>query len=71
MKAWQEGEFEPVVSQEILDEYRWVGEILAEERPAIDLNPIAISTETDLTSSISESGNRQFRLNGKPAVDVK
>ena len=40
LKAWQECEFELVVSQEILDEYRRVGEILAEERPAIDLNPI-------------------------------
>ena len=40
LKAWQSGEFELAVSQEILDEYRRVGEILAEERPAIDLNPI-------------------------------
>jgi len=40
LKAWQSGEFELVVSQEILDEYRRVGEILSEERPNIDLNPI-------------------------------
>jgi len=40
LKAWQSGEFELVVSSEILDEYRRVGEILAEERPKIDLNPI-------------------------------
>jgi putative PIN family toxin of toxin-antitoxin system len=40
LKAWQSGEFELVVSQEILDEYRRVAEILAEERPKIDLNPI-------------------------------
>jgi uncharacterized protein len=40
LKAWQSGEFELVVSQEILDEYHRVGEILAEERPNIDLNPI-------------------------------
>jgi uncharacterized protein len=40
LKAWQSREFELVVSQEILDEYRQVGEILAEERPRIDLNPI-------------------------------
>jgi putative PIN family toxin of toxin-antitoxin system len=40
LHAWQSGEFELVVSQEILDEYRRVGEILAEERPKIDLNPI-------------------------------
>ena len=29
LQAWQSGEFELVVSQEILDEYRRVGEILA------------------------------------------
>ncbi len=40
LNAWQSGEFDLVVSQEILDEYRRVGEILAEERPKIDLNPI-------------------------------
>jgi len=40
LKAWQEGEFELVVSQEILDEYRRVGEILSEEHPQVDLNPI-------------------------------
>ena len=40
LKAWQEGEFELVVSQEILDEYRRVGEILSEERPQVDLSPI-------------------------------
>ena len=39
LKAWQEGEFELVVSQEILDEYRRVGEILSAERPKVDLNP--------------------------------
>lgn len=40
LKAWQSGEFELVVSQDILDEYQRVGEILAKERPKIDLNPI-------------------------------
>ncbi len=40
LKAWQSGEFELVVSQEILDEYRRVGEILSAERPRLDLNPI-------------------------------
>lgn len=29
LNAWQSGKFELVVSQEILDEYRRVGEILA------------------------------------------
>jgi putative PIN family toxin of toxin-antitoxin system len=40
LKAWQSGVFELVVSQEILDEYQRVGEILAREYPVIDLNPI-------------------------------
>ncbi len=40
LKAWQSGDFELVVSQDILDEYRRVGEILGDERPAIDLNLI-------------------------------
>lgn len=40
LKAWQSGEFELAISQEILAEYRRVAEILAEERPKIDLNPI-------------------------------
>jgi uncharacterized protein len=35
LEAWQSGRFELAVSQEILDEYRRVGEILAEERPAL------------------------------------
>jgi len=35
LQAWQSGEFELVVSHEILDEYRRVGEILAEEHPAL------------------------------------
>jgi len=40
LQAWQSGEFELAVSQDILDEYQRVGEILAEERPDIDLKPI-------------------------------
>jgi len=40
LNAWQSGQFELVVSQDILDEYHRVGEILAKERPRIDLNPI-------------------------------
>jgi putative PIN family toxin of toxin-antitoxin system len=40
LNAWQSGEFELVVSQEVLDGYRRVGEILAKERPKIDLDPI-------------------------------
>jgi len=40
LKAWQSGEFELAISEEILNEYRRVGEILAEEHSAIDLSPI-------------------------------
>ena len=40
LQVWQSGDFELVVSHEILDEYQRVGEILAEEHPSIDLNPI-------------------------------
>jgi putative PIN family toxin of toxin-antitoxin system len=40
IQAWQSGEFELVVSHEILGEYRRVGEILAEEHPNIDLSPM-------------------------------
>jgi putative PIN family toxin of toxin-antitoxin system len=40
LQAWQSGQFELVVSHEILDEYRRVGEILAQQHPGIDLNPI-------------------------------
>lgn len=40
IQAWQSGKFELVVSHEILDEYRRVGEILAEEHPGVNLSPI-------------------------------
>ena len=40
LSAWQSGKFELAVSQKILDEYRRVGEILGEDRPAVDLKPI-------------------------------
>ena len=40
LNAWQSGDFELIVSQAILDEYKRVGEILAEDRPSIDLKPI-------------------------------
>ena len=40
LKAWNEGKIQLVVSPEILDEYRRVGEILAEDHPLIDLKPV-------------------------------
>jgi uncharacterized protein len=40
LKAWRDGKIQIVLSPEILDEYRRVGEILAEDHPNIDLKPI-------------------------------
>jgi putative PIN family toxin of toxin-antitoxin system len=40
LEAWKNGKLQLVVSPEILDEYRRVGEILAEEHPTIDLEPM-------------------------------
>jgi putative PIN family toxin of toxin-antitoxin system len=40
LKAWRDEKIELVVSPDILDEYRRVGEILAEDHPSIDLGPM-------------------------------
>ena len=40
LKAWQLGQFELIVTSEILEEYQRVGVILAEEHPSIDLKPM-------------------------------
>jgi len=40
LKAWNDGKIQLVVSAEILDEYRRVGEILAEDHPNIDLKSV-------------------------------
>jgi uncharacterized protein len=40
LKAWQEAKIELVISPEILDEYRRVGNILAEDHPGVDLMPM-------------------------------
>jgi putative PIN family toxin of toxin-antitoxin system len=40
LKAWNDGKIQLVVSPEILDEYRRVGEILAEDHPNIDLKSV-------------------------------
>jgi predicted nucleic acid-binding protein len=39
LEAWGNDKIQLVVSPEILEEYRRVGEILAEEHPAINLSP--------------------------------
>jgi putative PIN family toxin of toxin-antitoxin system len=40
LKAWSDGKIQLVISPEILDEYRQVGEILAEEHPTINFKPV-------------------------------
>jgi len=40
LQAWRDGIIQLVISPEILDEYRRVGEILAEEHPCVDLEPM-------------------------------
>jgi uncharacterized protein len=40
LKAWNDGKIKLVVSPEILDEYRRVGEILAEDHPNINLKSV-------------------------------
>ncbi len=40
LQAWRDQKIELIVSPDILAEYQRVGEILAEERPAINLKPI-------------------------------
>ena len=40
LKAWREGKLHLVISEEILAEYRRVGETLAQQFPSIDLLPI-------------------------------
>ena len=40
LKAWRDDEIELAISEEILDEYRRVGEALAAGFSGIDLNPI-------------------------------
>ena len=40
LQAWRDGKIQLIISLEILDEYRRVGEILADEHSAIDLEPM-------------------------------
>jgi putative PIN family toxin of toxin-antitoxin system len=39
LEAWYDGKIQLVVSQEILEEYRRVGEILSEQFPGVDVDP--------------------------------
>jgi uncharacterized protein len=40
LEAWRDGKLQLVASQEILEEYQRVGEILAEQFPGVNLQPI-------------------------------
>jgi len=40
LEVWRDGKIQLAVSPEILDEYHRVGEILAEDHPNIDLEPM-------------------------------
>lgn len=40
LEAWRDGKFQLVISEDILEEYRRVGEVLAERFPSIDLQPL-------------------------------
>lgn len=40
LKAWNDGRIQLALSAEILDEYRRVGEILSQDHPNIDLQPM-------------------------------
>lgn len=47
LEAWREGELELILSSDILDEYRRVATILAEQFPPVDLQGILEFVEKD------------------------
>ena len=40
LNAWRNGKIQLVISQQILSEYRRVGEVFADKFPSVDLQPI-------------------------------
>lgn len=40
LKAWRDGRIQILISEEIIEEYRRVGELLARQFPGIELGPI-------------------------------
>jgi len=52
LEAWRDGKIQLVMSREILDEYRRVGESLAEQFPNVELQPMLklITTNAELFS---------------------
>lgn len=59
LKLWQERRVQIVITTEILDEYKMVSDILANQFPAIDLNPILnyliVNAEMITPSSLNET----------------
>lgn len=53
LQAWRDGKIQLLVSPEILEEYRRVGETLAEHFPGVDLQPILdlLTTNAELVLS--------------------
>ena len=58
LEAWRDGRIDIVISPEILEEYRRVGETLNKERPAIDTTSffslLAVRSEIVIASELSE-----------------
>lgn len=58
LKSWRDGIIKLVVSVEILDEYRRVGDVLSKEFPGIDLEPflslLAIEAEVIFVPALTE-----------------
>jgi putative PIN family toxin of toxin-antitoxin system len=58
LSAWRDGKIQLIISQEILSEYRRVGEVFADKFPSIDLQPILdlVTIEAELydTKDFSE-----------------
>jgi putative PIN family toxin of toxin-antitoxin system len=58
LSAWRDGKIQLIISQEILCEYRRVGEVFADKFPSIDLQPILdlVTIEAELydTKDFSE-----------------
>lgn len=63
LKAWRDGKLRLVISAEILDEYRRVGQTLGEQFPAINLGPFL-----DLVAAKAEMCSAQ-RLSDPVCVD--
>ena len=49
LEAWRKGEFELIMSSDILDEYRRVATVLAEQFPPVDLQRILEFVEKEAT----------------------